>query len=130
MSDVNTRLKTLARSSCAAFTGSDGCRYQPNGQSRCQWFRDDPQVTPFLNDGGLRCGYMEKHVLPADKALQTAYWSTDKIRGNSCKACGLPYVKRSNRQRFCENCAADRKRQRARDGMKKNRSETGQSVNS
>lgn len=119
--NLNRRLQALARQSCAAFVGTNGCRYAPNGQPRCVWFRDDPQARPFLDDNSLRCFYMEKHVLPADPALQAAYWSTDEISGNNCKTCGVPFVRRSNRQAYCSGCAADRKRARSREGMKRGR---------
>ena len=114
MNDVNKRLQSLARTHCAAFVGCDGCRYTPNSQPRCQWYRTDEQATTFLADGGLRCFYFEKHVLPIDPALEVAYWNTDGLNESKCESCGVPIMKKSNRQKYCVSCAVERIRQNDR----------------
>jgi len=129
MNDVNKRLQSLARTHCAAFVGCDGCRYQPNSQPRCQWYRTDEQAAGFLADGALRCFYFEKHVLPIDPALEVAYWNTDGINERKCESCGVSIVKKSNRQKYCVTCAADRRKASARDGMAKLRGKNTAIVN-
>lgn len=121
---MNKRIQSLVRQHCAAFVGENGCRYCPNGQERCNFYRDDEQARPYIEAGTMQCGYFERHVLPIDPALEKAYWSTDELRGHNCKACGVPIVKRSNRQQFCGECAAERKRERERDRMRARRAGT------
>lgn len=111
MSDCLKRIQTLARNHCAAFTGTDGCRFEPNGQSRCQWFRTDAQALPFIEAGDMRCLEFERSVLPIDPALEDAYFSSDAEPGAKCQECRLPFSRKSNRQRFCPTCAKSRRRQ-------------------
>ncbi|WP_199925469.1 hypothetical protein [Paenibacillus bouchesdurhonensis] len=114
------RIKTLARNQCANFCGSNGCRIEPNGQPRCNFYRDDPQAAPFIEAGTIRCLYFEHAVLPVDLALSDAYYAADSEPGAKCVTCGLPFARRSNRQRYCPSCAQARRREldRARKGRK------------
>jgi hypothetical protein len=117
---MNNRIKTLARNQCANFCGTNGCQLEPNGQPRCNFYREDKQARPFIESGSLRCLYFERAVLPTDPALSDAYFSADAGPGDKCATCGLPFVRRSNRQRYCPTCAEARRRDwdRARKGRK------------
>lgn len=120
------QLQKLARQHCASFTGSDGCLAEPNGQRRCQWFREDDQARPYIEDGSLRCFYFERHVLPIDPALEARYWNRDTVK---CGRCGGSYSRTSNRQRFCLPCGVQARRERAREGMAKLRGVEKPNVN-
>ncbi|WP_139083992.1 hypothetical protein [Paenibacillus sp. HGF5] len=108
------RIQTLARNHCAAFTGTDGCRYEPNGQARCQWFREDPQALPFLESGDMRCLEFERAVLPIDPELESRYFNRVENTA-TCERCSTPIVKTSNRTKYCGECREVRRKQGAAD---------------
>lgn len=107
--NLNRRLQALARQSCAAFVGTNGCRYAPNGQPRCVWFRDDPQARPFIEAGTMQCQYFEWYVLPANPALEARYWNRED-NSTKCARCRQPFVKKSNRQKYCSSCRSEAER--------------------
>jgi hypothetical protein len=97
----------LARSTCANHNGDDGTCY----------VLDEP-CQP------MRCVYFQNAVLETDEALKRRYWSQfGAVYGNvkTCTACSGTFERKSNRQKYCPDCAADRKRTRSREGMAKNR---------
>jgi hypothetical protein len=100
MSNVNTAIKRLARNCCANFTGNNECLLEPNGQPRCTYYRED---TGFPADD-LRCFTFERSVLPSDPALESRYWNKPTDNNAKCASCGSEYVKRSNRQKYCDKC--------------------------
>lgn len=120
------QLQRLARRHCASFAGTNGCLAEPNGQPRCQWFREDEQARPYLTDGSLRCPYFEKHVLPIDPAAEARYWNRETAK---CDRCGNAYSKTSNRQRYCPPCGVQVRRERSRAGMAKLRGSGKRNVN-
>ncbi|RED32418.1 hypothetical protein [Paenibacillus sp. VMFN-D1] len=112
------RIQTLARNHCAAFTGKDGCCFEPNGQPRCQWFRTDPQALPFIESGDMRCLEFERGVLPSDPALEANYFNR-KENAAKCERCSTPIVKTSNRMKYCAECREIRRKQGAADRARK-----------
>jgi|SRR5690625_3631661 len=116
MGKTRNGIKRLARRQCASFTEGGRCLLEPNGQPYCNFYRTDEQAAPFIEDGSMRCGYFEKSVLPADPELETKYWNRDTA---ACTECGAGYEKRSNRQRYCPACSAEKRRERARIGMRR-----------
>jgi hypothetical protein len=124
MKTVNNAIKKLVRESCACFTENNGCMYCPNGQPKCNFFRDDPQAQPFIQNGDMRCFYFEKHVLPANPALEAAYFNRSDAKDSlakcgRCGRCGEDFVKASNAAKYCGPCRDARKREAARDRMRR-----------
>lgn len=109
-------VQRLAKSTCANFTGQDGCLYAPIGCSQCFYFRE-------LAEGQQvqRCKYFEEAVLPNDSVLETAYQQSlgEYLSGNGeqqqetckCKRCNKTIVKRSNRTSYCVQCKSVAERQ-------------------
>ena len=58
----------------------------------------------------MRCFYFESHVLPADPALEAAYFNRDTTEAEKkfgyCANCGTAFKRKSNRQKYCSPCAA------------------------
>lgn len=121
-SDVNmsvlTEIQRLARKSCACFTGSDGCLHEPNGQSRCNFFRTDAQARQYVEDDTMRCFVFERGVLPTDPVLERQYFG-DTGAVDRCEKCRTRIVKRSNRQKYCASCAGEAAKRRSRDSMRR-----------
>lgn len=118
MSSVNNAIKRLARSSCAAFYGVDGCRYEPNGQTKCSFFRTDPQALQFIESGDMRCFTFERSILPADAELQARYFNRE-VNAATCARCRHDFVKSSNAAKYCDSCRDVRKREGNRDRQRK-----------
>lgn len=114
--NVNNSIKRLARRHCANYTEGGRCLLEPNRQPYCNFFRTDEQAQPFIEDGTMRCFYIEKHVLPVDKALETKYFNKDTAK---CAVCSAGYDRKSNRQRYCPQCSEEKRRERARFGMRR-----------
>ncbi|WP_445662526.1 cysteine-rich VLP protein [Cytobacillus sp. FSL K6-0265] len=63
-----------------------------------------------LSAGCLRCPYFERSVLPAEQKLERDYWQArGTVYENTviCKRCGLAYTRKSNAQKYCEECRGD-----------------------
>ena len=56
----------------------------------------------------LLCRWFRAAVLPLDKPLETALLY--RRDGKRCAVCGALFVPRSNRAKYCEDCAARMKR--------------------
>lgn len=123
MSNVNSRIITFARSTCAGSDGKGGCRYEPNGQTRCSFERTDPQALPFIEAGDMRCFYFEKSVLPSDPALKARYFNED-ANVTKCASCDKPIVRESNRQKYCGTCGTEAARKGRNKRTSKSRHKT------
>ena len=110
MSDVNKRIIALARRQCAGSDGCGGCRHEPNGQTRCNFERTDPQALPFIESGDMRCAYFERSVLPADPELEARYFNRN-VNSTKCGRCHKPIVKRSNATKYCGECRVVKRKQ-------------------
>lgn len=93
-----------------------GCANHNNADNTCYVL--DAPCQP------MRCIYFQNAVLEMDEALKRRYWTQrgavyDDVK--TCAACSDTFERKSNRQKYCPDCAADRKRTRSREGMAKNR---------
>lgn len=127
--DILRPIRKQVRSQCATFSAeSNGhtnvCHFGPDDQPHCSFFREDGQYPEHLKAGKIRCKYFETHVLPADPALELAYWGKhlDGIDGQmvgTCSQCGASFTKRSNRHEYCSSCQGEQTRIRNRDRQRK-----------
>ncbi len=53
---------------------------------------------------GIVCKWFRSAVLPVDKGLCTALFHQGRAR--TCAECGVMFVPRSNRGKYCDGCAA------------------------
>ncbi|GGH85141.1 hypothetical protein JOD43_003909 [Pullulanibacillus pueri] len=98
-------LQKHVESHCATYNRDGKCHLETSpGCNQCPFFRE--------GDGFGRCAYFENAVLPADDKLKARYWQAfgaaywgDKPNA-VCKRCEQPYERKSNRQVYCESCAA------------------------
>ena len=77
---------------------------------------------PQLITRSLICKWFIQAVLPTDAALHTEL-SGSRGRAKACAVCGRPFFPRSNRAKYCENCARTVQRQQQREHMRKKRGE-------
>ena len=61
-------------------------------------------VCPQSISRSLICKWFRAAVLPTDKGLCAALLHRERAR--PCAECGTMFVPRSNRGKYCENCAA------------------------
>lgn len=122
--DVLRPIKSLIRNQCASFQNGNECRVCPGDQTICSFFRSDGKYPDYLKSGAVRCSYFETHVLPADPALELAYWGKHpegqhgKSVGN-CSRCKASFIKQSNRHVFCKECQEQTTKLKARDRQRK-----------
>lgn len=69
----------------------------------------------------LLCKWFLNAVLPADKALCAEIMGETVKR---CAVCGAAFVPRSNRAKYCENCARKVHRRQKNESDRKNRSQS------
>ena len=63
-----------------------------------------------------RCSYYEQAVLPAEPTIEARYYA---LRGKTdnkprCEQCGDPFERKSNRQKYCVECAVEIRKQKQR----------------
>jgi len=119
-SKVKTKIRNLAKSKCANHCGNNGCILEPDGQETCRYDREG-------SVGHIRCLYFEHCVLPADELLDREYWSEltgdrQNVENVTKCSCGERFIKRSNRHKYCDDCAKRKARDRNREHMRKQRS--------
>lgn len=127
--DILRPIRKQVRSQCATFSAesnghTNSCHFWPANQPHCVFFREDGQYRERLKAGKIRCKYFETHVLPADPALELAYWGKhpDGIDGQAvgiCERCKDSFNRKSNRQEYCPSCREIRSKETARDRMRK-----------
>ena len=63
-----------------------------------------------------RCSYYEQAVLPAEPAIEARYYSSRGKTDNKprCEHCGDPFERKSNRQKYCVDCAVEIRKQKQR----------------
>lgn len=95
----------------------------PNNQ--CIYFYDDKDDWYII-----RCKYFEECVLPLNHDLEVKYYEDLKIDGKiiskdektkTCECCGKTIKVKTNRQKFCDKCAAKNRREAVRKNTKKYR---------
>ncbi|GIN10245.1 hypothetical protein J26TS2_01120 [Shouchella clausii] len=105
--------KKFAERNCATYNGHNGTCYVT-----------DADCKP------LGCPYFERAVLPTDGALEMRYWQARGAVYNdmpTCVQCGQVYQRKSNRQKYCSDCAATKARTRSREAMAKRRANVNDS---
>ena len=73
---------------------------------------------PQMISLSLLCKYFRHAVLPADMRLEADILKTHPDR---CVICGVPIVRRSNRQKYCRECAVRMRRLSNTDAVRKHR---------
>src|SRR5699024_9929033 len=111
----------LAKDKCANFTNKTGCRQTAHGQ--CVFSFSCDRVT------GNVCPYFMKAVLPSDPIFLQEYLSyfpddyplkpkkDEQIKTHKCAVCKSDYVRKSNRQKYCEPCGNERRKTQSKQRM-------------
>jgi Cysteine-rich VLP len=119
--DIKRKIQSHVKSLCANYDADGLCLLEtsPDGCRTCGYWRSNGYEYN-------RCHYFETAVLPADKALETAYRrGLNTLYGivgtrvsQRCARCNEPFEKRSNRAKYCDDCRElvhrDQKRKHAR----------------
>lgn len=122
--NLRKEIKRLCQE-CACIKPGNRCVFCPDEQPSCRYYRDGQLAE-------LRCRYFEEYVLPADPQLEEAYWrsidrGTDaRLVYDACTRCGKTIRKRSNAQKYCEECAAAAHRAVKREHARRRRAKTAQ----
>lgn len=124
MKNIN-KIKRLIKKNCMNYFSEcgDDNHYCCNIDGVCIYFG---------NVDNLRCHYFEQGVLPIEAVLEKEYYLELNIKSYNekiekpkprikCKGCGKNIEANSNRQRYCERCKKNIKREQARTSMKKSR---------
>ena len=121
MNDKNLirRCKTLAAHACANWRNHE-CIARD-----CPCDMANPRYAT-IHDGALNCDYFLKSVLPLDTELNRLVWRSilgDEERAQPnirfCTVCGSAFVPTSPRQKYCNSCSIERKRQRCREKQRR-----------
>lgn len=119
---IQSRLARLARQNCANFEGGE-CLIMPGGQ--CVLEIEADRLAANV------CPYFMQAVLPADPALNDEYLNYFP-RGyplkreksglpDVCERCGNRYKRTSNRQKYCDRCRDEVRREQAKRRMRSKR---------
>ena len=79
----------------------------------------EPHSCPQVISYSVCCKWFRWAVLPLDKALTAEIYHEDSVE--RCALCGAAFVPRSNRAKYCPDCAGHMKKQRARERKRKQR---------
>lgn len=101
---MNEVLK-LAQNQCANYGGDGRCLVTDR---TCLYGSPNADIR--------RCSYFETSVLPAEPAIEVRYYSSRGQVDNKprCEHCGNPFERKSNRQKFCVECAVEIRKQKQR----------------
>ncbi len=80
-----------------------------------------PCVCPQSISYSLICRWFRAAVLPLDNDLFVALLHKGRIK--NCSKCGKPFVPRSNRGKYCPDCADQERRRKTRDRVRRHRAE-------
>lgn len=69
----------------------------------------------------LLCRWFRAAVLPQDASLCAALLYRDQMK--PCAVCGRLFVSKSNRAKYCLDCAAQERRRKTRDRVRRHRAE-------
>ena len=81
----------------------------------------DEHVCAQLMSRHMSCRWFAEAVLPLDLKLQQDLSEDNDPNKGKCEMCGAEIYKTSNRQKFCETCAAKSKRKKIAGYMQKKR---------
>ena len=125
---LQARINRIART-CVNYD-TDHCTLSPRG-IKCA-------VTIPVDVGRLGktnlCPYFVRSLLPSDPATERAYHEqmedsnplkkfsiTDNDRVAKCATCSASFIKRSNAQKYCKSCSAERRRKKEAERMRERR---------
>ena len=117
---LNSRCKKLAKDLCANFFQPEGCYIYENDSITCIYDLNEPLKL-------IRCAWFEQAVLPTESVLEVEYWNTllgaegAEKQIDYCQNCKKEIVKTSVNQKYCEKCAAKKKKQSTRDSVQQSR---------
>lgn len=140
--DLISKINSLIVSECVNYQDGN-CLPKDNP---CQW-REGSDYP--LSDKGIICPWAEEGVLPLDSDLYQYYQAymakglanqlskapcnkekktvePPSVITGHCDRCGQSYVKRSNRQRYCDGCKAVAKKIKTRDRVREWRNDVSQ----
>ena len=106
-----SRVNKLVRKECCNHENGN-CILLDNG---------DEHTCPQLISRHLLCRWFEKAVLPLDQKLLVDLSEGVEPNRDTCQMCGVVIYKTSNRQKYCERCAAKNKRKKIAEYMQKKR---------
>ena len=69
----------------------------------------------------LLCRWFRAAVLPQDTSLCAALLYRDQMK--PCAVCGTSFVPKSNRAKYCPDCANQERRRKTRDRVRRHRAE-------
>lgn len=116
---ITKQIQRMASGICANFTASDQCLIELDDKLTCRFFRD----TSKPDD--IRCRYFETSVLPAEPLLESRYWGGGQsVASDSCTRCKRPFVRKSNRQKYCTACRDVVRRGQVREAVRMTRNTT------
>lgn len=105
-------VRKLAKKQCATFEGKEGCCLR----GKCIYFEDDIPA---------HCRYFIEAVLPIDSELEGEYMKAARkgfLPSDSiCEICGQKFEPSNNKQKYCSECATDKKRKYDREFKQKSR---------
>ena len=78
-------------------------------------------VCPQSITYSLVCRWFRAAVLPLDAALCAALLYRDRMK--PCAICGSCYVPKSNRAKYCLECAEQERRRKTRDRVRRHRAD-------
>ena len=77
----------------------------------------------YFSENKPRCKYFEEAVLPLDKDLEYKYKQerklSDSIIQASCKNCSRQFIRKSKKEKYCDECKQVRKKQQKKLYMQK-----------
>ena len=78
-------------------------------------------VCPQSITCSLVCRWFRAAVLPLDAALCAALFCRDRMK--PCAICGSYFVPKSNRAKYCSECAKQERRRKTRDRVRRHRAD-------
>lgn len=78
-------------------------------------------VCPQSITYSIICKWFRAAVLPLDSTLYTALLYKGRMR--DCAECGKPFVPKSNRAKYCSECAERERRRKTRDRVRRYRAD-------
>lgn len=107
--EQSRRVNRLVRKLCCNCI-DDNCLLLDDG--------DTHKCVQLISISGIYCNYFKRAVLPADKELEAEIYGNGKKK---CKQCSGMFTPTARTQRYCKDCAAKRKRQKAAERQRRKR---------
>ena len=118
---LDKQIRQTIGKNCANYINGK-CLFAIDSDNRCTYERDYSYL------GHRRCVYFEESILPEDKILEAKYWEEvtgdRKIRNDNidnCERCGEEMIKSHGKQKYCDDCAKQVDKDKARERMRRKR---------